>query len=215
MNANWKTQIAIGVLLLVAAVYTGYRLMEKPTPPVETGGTPGIEFVETTLIGRKGGEKQWEIVSKSVLQQEDVVIIGDMETITIFQGDRPQLDVRAQQGLWERKENTLTLRSSVEVRDVDGEFWLKSDELIHTEHDSTLTSPGPVEMLWNGMEIRAGRMVYAAEAGLLHLLDGVTIADGNMEFGVKEAVYDFEREILDFYGQIVLETKAGVGNGED
>jgi len=71
-----------------------------------------------------------------------VIIVGNMETITIFQGDRPQLDVRAQQGLWERKENTLTLRSSVEVRDVDGEFWLKSDELIHTEHDSTLTSAG-------------------------------------------------------------------------
>lgn len=214
LNANVKRLIILGVVLLGAGLYFAFRLLVAPDPP-SPSGPPGVQFVETKLVGRKEGARQWEILTKSVVQQDGLVTIGDMEKVTVFQGEKPHLDIRAREALWKRKEDTLTLLGDVEVEGRDEEFWLKSDLLIHTGADSTLTSPGPVQMVWSGLKIRADEMVYESESGLLYLIDNVVIQDGELKWGLKQAVYDLNRDVLDFYGQIVLETKAGAGDEEE
>ncbi len=201
------------VILIGAGLYFASRSLRAPgsTSPAEP---PGVQFVETKLVGRKGGERQWEILTKSVLQRDDLVIIRDMEKIIIFQDEKPHLDVLAQEALWRRKKDTLTLQGGVEVQGRTEEFWLRSDVLIHSGADSTLTSPGPVQMRWGGLRIGADEMIYESESGLLHLLGGVVIEDGELKWGLKRAVYDLNRDILDFYGHIVLETEAEAGDEE-
>ncbi len=203
----------LGVILIGAGLYFATRSTVAPDSTAP-GEPPGVQFIETRLVGRKGGERQWEIVTKSVRQQDDLVIIGDMEKITVFQDEKPHLDIRALEALWERKKDTLTLQGDVVVEGREEEFWLESDLLIHTGPDALLTSPGPVQMVWSGLQIGDQEMVYESVAGLLFLLGGVTIQDGELKWGLKQAVYDLNRDVLDFYGQIVLETKAGAGEDE-
>lgn len=214
LKANAKRLIIFGALLLVAGIYFASRLLVAPDPSPPSA-PPSVQFVETKLVGRKEGARQWEIITSSVVQQDNLVIIGDMEKITIFQEEQPQLDIRAQEAVWERKKDTLTLKGDVEVVGREEEFWLKSDLLIHSGQDFTLSSPGPVRMVWGGLQINADQMVYESESGLLHLLENVLIQDGELKWGLEQAIYDFNRDILDFYGPIVLETKAGVGDEEE
>jgi lipopolysaccharide assembly outer membrane protein LptD (OstA) len=88
-------------------------------------------------------------------------------------------------------------------------FYLESDLLIWDGAEETLTSPGPVFILWEGLEIQAAEMVMEAQSSLLYLKDDVRIRDGSMLWRLEQAVYDLEQKLMDFYGRVVLEGEDG------
>jgi len=96
-----------------------------------------------------------------------------------------------------------------QVRDGDEGFYLESELLVWDGTKETLKSPGPVFILWEGLEIHAAEMSMESQTNLLYLKDDVRIQDGQMRWRLDEAVYDLEREFMDFYGRVVLEREDG------
>lgn len=205
LNGKVK-KLIIFLAVLVIAIYFVLRFFVEAPPPL-ISVPPSVQLLESRLVGRKEGFRQWEIWAQSVLQAGDSVTLADLDQITMFQDEEPYLYIDAESAVWNRKTNILHLEKSL-VRDGD-EFYLESDLLIWTGDKETLASPGPVYILWQGLEIRASEMVMEAQSNLLHLQRDVQIRDGSMVWKTDQAVYDLDQELMDFYGNLVLEGEAG------
>lgn len=209
MHLSTKAKrIAIAFVLVISATtYITLRFWVKPPPP-PVSVPPSVQLLESRLIGRKDGAKQWEILTQSVLQAENLVTLTDMDEITMFQGEEPYLSIQAQGATWDRKKDILNLKESVVVEGDDG-FRLESDLLIWDGVQETLTSPGPVVVLWQGMEIKAAEMVMESKSNLLYLKNDVEIRDGSMVWRLDNVVYDLDQELMSFYGSLVAEGEVG------
>lgn len=200
-----KAIIALAILMI--AVYSIFRFfVEPPAPPISV--PPSVQLLESRLVGRKDGLRQWEILAQSVLQAGDSVTLTDFDEITMFQDQEPYLFIDADTAVWDRKLEVLHLYESL-VRDEDDGFYLESDLLIWDGAKETLTSPGPVFMLWEGLEIQAEEMLMEAQSNLVYLQDDVRIRDGSMLWRLEYAVYDLDHGRMDFYGSVVLEGEVG------
>lgn len=208
MKLSSKVKKAIIVLaILMIAVYSIFRFfVEPPAPPISV--PPSVQLLESRLVGRKDGLRQWEILAQSVLQAGDSVTLTDFDEITMFQDQEPYLFIDADTAVWDRKLEILHLYESL-VRDGDDGFYLESDLLIWDGAKETLTSPGPVFMLWEGLEIQAAEMLMEAQSNLVYLQDDVRIRDGSMLWRLEYAVYDLDHGRMDFYGSVVLEGEVG------
>lgn len=200
--------IAIVLAFLALTVLIVVSTLKSPPPPVAV--PPSVELLESRLVGRKDGQRQWEILSRSVLQTGDVVTLRDMDEIVLFQDEEPYLSIWAEQAVWERKTDILKLEGHVVVEGED-EFRLESDLLVWNGIDENLASPGAVFMRWDGLDIRAAQMVLDAANNLLYLKEGVQIQDGTLNWSLQEVVYDISAETMDFYGELVLEGEVGAG----
>ncbi len=201
-----KKAVIIVAVLTMAVVLLFRYFAEPPPPPVSV--SPSVQLLESRLVGRKDGFRQWEIWTQAVLQTGDVVTLTDLEEISIFQAEEAYLFIDAETAVWDRKLDILHLHAS-KVRDEEGDFYLESDLLIWAGTNETLTSPGPVFILWQDLEIRAAEMVLESTTNLLYLKDDVQILDGSMVWRTDSAIYDLDRESIDFYGILVLEEEAG------
>ncbi|HHT89433.1 MAG TPA: LPS export ABC transporter periplasmic protein LptC [Firmicutes bacterium] len=192
--------------MVAAVIYLVFRSFVQPPPP-PVAVPPSVQLLESRLIGRQDGERQWEILAKSVLQTGDVVTLTDLDEIIMFQDGEPYLAIDADRAIWDRTRDVLELQNSV-VGDLDGGFRLESDVLFWNGTEETLTSPGPALMLWDGLEIRAAEMVLESKENLLYLKGDVQIRDGSMAWIAEQAVYDLDHERMDFYGSLILKQEA-------
>ena len=200
-----KALMALAVLII--AIYFTFRFfVEPPPPPVSV--PPSVQLLESRLVGRKDGIKQWEILAQSVLQAGNSVTLTNLDEIIMFQDQEPNLFIDADTAVWDRKLDILHLYESL-VRDGEDGFYLESDLLIWDEAKETLTSPGPVFMLWEGLEIQAKEMVMEAQSSLLYLKDDVRIRDGSMLWRLEYVMYDLDQKRMNFYGSVLLEGEAG------
>ncbi|HBG02033.1 MAG TPA: LPS export ABC transporter periplasmic protein LptC [Firmicutes bacterium] len=206
LSTKTKRVILLLTALLAVTVYIVFRFFVQPQPP-PVSVPPSVELMESKLIGRQDGVRQWEILAKSVLQAGDSVTLTDMDEIIMFQAGEPYLYIDSDRAIWDRKSDILHLHSSV-VRDIEGGFRLESDLLIWNGVEKTLTSPGPAFILWEGLEIEAGQMVMEAKNNLLYLNQDVQIRDGSMAWRLENAVYDMDQELMDFYGSVNLRQEA-------
>mgnify|MGYP000886262317 FL=1 len=200
-----KTRVGLGLTALMIILVLTFRWWVKPPPPQESI-PPSVELVESRLIGRKDGVRQWELLTKSVLQADEVITLSDLGEISIFQDEQPYLSVSAQRATWRRKQDILELFGPVVVEGED-HFRLESEHLIWEGKQATLTSPGPVLINWQEMELRAEEMILETETDLLRLHRNVEIREGQFVFRLQQAVYDLGAERMEFYGPLALETE--------
>lgn len=212
LNSKLKKGLIIAAALSVLA-FLAYRFFAQPPPPA-VSVPPSVQLLESRLVGRKDGVRQWEILAQSVLQTGDTVTLTNLDEMIMFQDQEPYLFIDADTAVWNRKQDILHLHQAI-VRD-DGEegLYLESDLLIWEGGRETLTSPGPVFILWEGMEITASEMVLESQDRLLHLMDSVQIRDGSLLWQMSKAVYDLDRGQMDFYGSLLLEGEDGHGEND-
>lgn len=202
----WVKRVIVILVVLIIALVLAFRFFVEPPPPA-VSVPPSVQLLESRLVGRKDGFRQWEIWAQSVLQTGDLVTLTDLDEITMFQDEEEYLFLDAQTAIWDRKQDILHLHESI-VWDRDEGFYLESDVLIWDGNKETLTSPGPVFIVWEGLEINATEMILESRENLLYLRDDVQIRDGSMIWRTDSAVYDLDRERMDFYGSLVLEEGA-------
>lgn len=204
MELHPKVKKAIIILaVLVIAVIIAFRFFAEPPPP-PVAVPPSVQLLQSRLVGRKDGWRQWEILAQSVLQTGDLVTLTDLDEIIMFQEEEAYLFLDAQRAVWNRKKDILDLYEAV-VWNEDESFYLESDLLTWAGNEETLTSPGPVFIVWEGLEIRASEMVMESKENILHLRNDVQIRDGSLVWRTESAVYDLDHERMDFYGGLVLE----------
>ena len=207
LSTKAKRMIAVGVFVVAVIIFIIFRYVVEPPPPQEAV-PPSVQLVESRLVGRKDGRRQWEILSQTVLQAGDVVTLSDLKEMIVYQDEEDYLTIDAPRAEWERKTEVLRLFGPVVVEGEDG-FRLESDYLVWEGSRGMITSPGPVWILWHGMEITAAEMSMEPDSGLLHLRGDVEIRDQSMVWKTEEAVYNVDVEFMDFYGNVVLEGEMG------
>lgn len=207
LSTKAKRMIAVGVFVVAVIIFIIFRYVVEP-PPAQEAVPPSVQLVESRLVGRKDGRRQWEILSQTVLQAGDVVTLSDLKEMIVYQDEEDYLTIDAPRAEWERKTEVLRLFGPVVVEGEDG-FRLESDYLVWEGSRGMLTSPGPVWILWHGMEITAAEMSMEPDSGLLHLRGDVEIRDQSMVWKTEEAVYNVDAEFMDFYGNVVLEGEMG------
>ncbi len=212
MNSKLKKGLIFGAAL-IALIVLALRFFVEPPPPA-VSIPPSVQLLESRLVGRKDGVRQWEILAQSVLQAGDSVTLTNLDEMVMFQNQEPYLNIDAETAVWNRKQDVLYLYEAI-VRD-NGEdgLYLESDLLVWEGAEETLNSPGPVFILWQGLEIRAAEMLLESQARLLYLRDDVQIRDGSMLWRMDRAVYDLDAELMDFYGNLLLEGEAGQSESE-
>lgn len=209
-----KKIIVLGSVVIIALIVLIFQVFVEPPPPLESV-PPSVQIVESKLVGRQDGIKQWELLAKSVLQADDLITLRDLGEITIFQDDGADLIINASWATWQRKNDVLTLYGPLVVEGID-QFKLVSDELVWAGKQATLTSPGPATITWLGLIIEAGHMILETETDLVHLSSGVKIREGQYVFNLQRATYNLEADLLDFYGQVALELEGSAGHaGEE
>ncbi|HPT83223.1 MAG TPA: LPS export ABC transporter periplasmic protein LptC [Limnochordia bacterium] len=207
LTAKAKGILAAGAVLVGVILFFTLRFLLQPSPPA-VSVPPSVQLVESRLVGRRGGQRQWEIISRSVLQEGNLVTLSDLEKMVVFQDGEPYLNIRTPRAQWERRAELLKLHGPVVVEGEDG-FRLESDYLEWEGRTGRLFSPGPVRMLWQGLEITAEEMSLDTEQAQVHLRRSVEIREGTLLWKLEEAVYDLDGEVLDFYGNVVVEEGAG------
>lgn len=208
LSTKAKRIAACSAVLVAVIVFITVRFLSQPAPPA-VAVPPSVQLLESRLVGRKDGQRQWEILSRSVLQEGELVTLGDLEEMVVFQDQEPYLNIEAPRAQWNRKTEVLRLYGPVLVVGEQDNFQLESDYLEWLGSSATLVSPGPVRILWSGMEIEAAEMDMDTEKGLVHLSGGVQIRDGGLLWKLEEAVYDLQAESMDFFGNVILEEEAG------
>lgn len=203
LSTKAKRFAALGILLVAAIVILIWRQLAEPPPPA-VSVPPSVQLLETRLVGRGDGERQWEILTHSVLQEGDLVTLTDLNEMILFQGDEPYLTVHASGATWERKLDRLELFGPVVVEGEDG-FRLESEALSWDGKAQTLTSPGPVWIIWNGMEMEGQTMTLEPPSGLLHLKGDVQIREGSLLWRLDQVVYDLDGDSMDLFGNMFLE----------
>lgn len=206
LSTQVKRIIILLVLVLGATAFFAVKVWFKPPPP-PLSVAPSVQLLESRLIGRKDGQRQWEILTKSVLQTGDIVTLSDFDQIIMFQEEEPYLFIQAESAVWERKKDLLELNGPVVVEGEDS-FRLESDFLLWDGAKETLVSPGPVVFYWNKTEITAQEMVFETETDLLYLTKDVEIRDGSFLWQVEKAVYNLGQDVIEFYGAVHAEEEA-------
>ena len=85
MELHPKVKKAIIILaVLVIAVIIAFRFFAEPPPP-PVAVPPSVQLLQSRLVGRKDGWRQWEILAQSVLQTGDLVTLTDLDEIIMFQ----------------------------------------------------------------------------------------------------------------------------------
>ena len=209
MNLSTKAKrlIAAGVVLVGVILFITFRYLATPAPPA-VSVPPSVQLVESRLVGRKEGQRQWEIVSRMVLQEGDVVTLSELEEMIVFQDGEPYLSIDTPRAQWQRKQEILHLHGPVLVEGKEG-FQLESDFLEWQGRTNMLSSPGPVRIIWRGMEITASEMAMDTEEGVVHLKRDVEIRDEGLVWKLEEVVYNLDAESMDFYGNVLMEEEAG------
>lgn len=175
---------------------------------------PSVQLQQSSLVGRGGGEKQWEILTATVLQEGNRLTLSEMEKIVIFQDGQPHLYLNAETAVWERESDILELMGQVVVSGPE-QFRLQSELLIWDGGKETLTSPGPVRLAWQNLDIRADQMVYKMEGNAVILRDNVEIREDRLVWEMGEAVYYLQEEVLEFVGDLVLKREEGLNHGQN
>lgn len=198
-----KRKLGIVILVLLTIV-AGYLLLksffEEPPPAVPV--PPSVQLLESRLIGRKDGERQWEILAQRLLQANNRVTLTEIEKITMFQDQEDYLYIDAAEAIWDRDQDRLDLLGQVKVA---GDFSLQSEHLIWQGADETITSPGETSLNLDQLQIRSGRMVLDGSLNILHLEEHVEIEEGRFLWRLEQASYDLNQDILEFYGNLSLE----------
>lgn len=207
LSTKGKVFLALGVALVGVVLFFGLRALVEPEPPA-VAVPPSVQLVESRLVGRRAGQRQWEIVSRTVLQEGDLVTLSDLEEMVVFQDEEPYLRIDTPKAEWQRQTEVLKMYGPVVVEGKD-DFRLESDFLIWDGRTGTLSSPGPVQIHWKGLEITAEEMAMDTEKSLVHLKRNVVIREGSLAWRLEEVLYDLDAESMDFFGNVVLEGETG------
>jgi LPS export ABC transporter protein LptC len=208
-----RTFALITIILLVIISATALMRRspsseESPTVP----SSPGIQIGESRLVGRQEGKRQWEIDSESIHHAGDIVTIRDINEVVIFRDESPYFYVEAEEGVWNRLSNVLELKGDRILVTGPHDFKLQSEKLVWRGHDETLESPGPVEIRYEGADIRADQMLVETKESLVILKENIRIQEGKHTWTLEHAVYALEQEVLGFYGDAVLNMEGGLAD---
>ncbi|HSR35914.1 MAG TPA: LPS export ABC transporter periplasmic protein LptC, partial [Desulfurivibrionaceae bacterium] len=157
-NLLWMIPLA---LLLGWPVY-GPPLARFLAPRGDFGkaGEVGVatkRFVmeDVFYIQEKGGKTDWHIRTNRLATDRANSDLMEMAAVkgTFFRNNAENMQVTASSGLYDSKNEVLTLRNNVDLLTADG-YTIRSEQLAYHEQDKLITTRSPIRMTGKKLDIR-------------------------------------------------------------
>lgn len=120
--------LVVSLVVVSLGLFFGLRSTADSEPQV-TEESPGVHFENVELVGNQGGVRQWQLSSKSLRQEGELVYLDELDHVIVYEANLPKYYVEADRGVWNPSQDRLTLNDNVIVDDQTG-FWLSTNNLI-------------------------------------------------------------------------------------
>lgn len=155
----------------------------------------------TRVVGRRQGERQFELDAGSIGDDEDWVLLEQIENGLLYRDGEVFIAFRADAGRWHRPSNNLMLEGNV-VLEYDGRVDIRTEELEWRAKTELVIAPGPVLMLVDGDEVTAGSMEADLDDERVRLEDDVHIVRLNGDqVHMKTVVYWLAEDRMEGFGR--------------
>lgn len=197
----WFAALLTVAALAVVVGWRGWVGGDEATAPPETEPDPRPRLTATRVVGRKQGQRQFELDAGVIADDDDWVRIEAIENGLLYRDGRVFVTFDADGGRWHRATNNLILLGSVALV-YDQRVHMRTDRLEWLADEELVVSPGPVRMLIDGDTVEAGGMEADVGEERVSLSGGVRIVrPGGGTVEMEEVVYWLAEERLEGYGR--------------
>ena len=207
-----RGRIVIGLVVMLCAALIVLRLTARPQTPAQTEAESrpeqGIYIMDSRLVGRLEGKRQWEIASARVRDAGENVDIADISEVIIFQDDAPYFTVDADQGRWHRPTNDLELTGDI-AAEGPHEFSLTTTRLKWEAATEILRAPEPLVVHYQGAVVYADAMVAETKLERVTLTGRVRIVQDGLTWEMEELVYELDKDLMHVYGRGLTVERSG------
>jgi len=115
-------------------------------------------------IQEKGGKMDWRIRANRLATDRANSDLMEMAAVkgTFFRNNAENMQVGAAFGLYDSKNEVLTLRNNVELLTAGG-YTIRSEQLAYHEKEKRITGTAPVRMTGKSLDIRGNGLDYNME----------------------------------------------------
>lgn len=199
--------IGLAVAVVIAGVFIGPSLFAPQGDPSEqvSDDEPEVDvrprLTATRVVGRRQGERQFELDAGSIGDDGDWVVLERIRNGLLYRDGEVFVTFQSEAGRWHRPTNNLILTGEVILR-YDDRVDIETDELQWIAKDEMVVSEKPVRLLIDGDEVTALTMEADLDEERVHLEGDVRIvreSGDRMAFG--RVVYLLAEDRLEGFGR--------------
>ena len=135
-----------------------------------------VKIEKGTVVGVKGGQKEWEIEADKISLAEDrkKTIFEKIKKAVIFKDNEPYLNIQLNKCIADMGSKSMELVGEVVIETKEGDI-LKGDRFYWDSEEETLASLEPVELIVKENNITADWLVSDVELNKLELQGNVKV----------------------------------------
>jgi len=149
--------------------------IEEIEEDIEVKEAP-VKIEKGTVVGVKGGQKEWEIEADKISLAEDrkKTIFEKIKKAVIFKDNEPYLNIQLNKCIADMGNKSMELVGDVVIETKEGDI-LKGDRFFWDSEEETLASLEPVELLVKENKITADWLISDVELNKLELQGNVKV----------------------------------------
>lgn len=197
---------ALSVLVFIAVLLLGRAFFAPPAHP----GADAVEDLEidvrprltaTRVVGRRQGERQFELDAGSIGDDDDWVLLEQIENGLLYRDGAAFVTFRSNAGRWHRPSNNLVLSGDV-VLEYDERVNIRTEVLQWQAATELVVSPGPVHLTIDGDFVTAASMEADLDEERVRLEGDVRITrESGDRVAMATVVYWLAEDRLEGFGQ--------------
>lgn len=156
-------------------VQTEEEIEEFEEEDIEINEAP-VKIEKGTVVGRKAGEKEWEIEADIISLAEDRkrTIFEKIKKAVIFKDNEPYLNIQLNKCIADMGSKSMELIGDVVIETKEGDI-LKGDRFFWDSEEETLVSLEPVELIVKENNITADWLISDVELNKIELQGNVKV----------------------------------------
>lgn len=197
---------ALSFLVFIAVLLLGRTFFAPPADP----GADAVEDLEidvrprltaTRVVGRRQGERQFELDAGSIGDDDDWVLLERIENGLLYRDGTVFVTFQANAGRWHRPSNNLVLSGDV-VLEYDERVNIRTEALQWQAATELVVSPGPVHLTIDGDSVTAASMEADLDEERVRLEGDVRITRVSGDrVAMATVVYWLAEDRLEGFGQ--------------
>ena len=154
---------------------TEEEIEEFEEEDIEINEAP-VKIEQGTVVGVKGGQKEWEIEADKISLAEDrkKTVFEKIKKAVIFKDNEPYLNIKLNKCIADMGSKSMELVGEVVIETKEGDI-LKGERFYWDSEEETIASLEPVELLVKENNITADWLVSDVELNKLELQGNVKV----------------------------------------
>lgn len=206
------------LVAIIVLAQLGYLPFGQDTPPAKTPppshapepGEPPTQFTGVEFIGRKDGQRQYQLYFDQVKRTEDDkrVMFEGLKDGVIYQEGEPAYGIQAKAGEWLEAKDDFELEGDISVTRA-GDVIFQSQRLKWDGSAEILTVPVPAQLKLDGLNATSSQLEAHVKTDQLYLQGDVVLWDDVHTIRAERIVYDRQGDKLRMIGPSEIEFLIG------